>query len=109
MKVVAGTENSLSANWMEQKHRTDRLQFAASMVWILARHSFVVGMRAIKATRGRYLADTDSYEFRPQRAVCMGMVVGLIGLYCAQITSYSIWIDTVFSVWVILVALNWLC
>ena len=33
------------------------------------------------------------------------MLVGLIGLYLAQITSYSIWIDTVFTVWVILVAL----
>jgi len=29
----------------------------------------------------------------------------MLGLYGAQLTSYSIWIDTVISVWVVLIGL----
>ena len=65
----------------------------------------VLGIRAIRNNSVGYNAETESYAYSPKRATCVGMLVGLVGLYLAQITSYSIWIDTVFAVWVILVAL----
>ncbi len=65
----------------------------------------VLGLRAIRSNATGYDSDSDIFAYSPRRAACVGMLVGLVGLYCAQITSYSIWIDTVFAVWVILVAL----
>jgi len=77
----------------------------AAFLWF-ALGGLVLGLRAIRATAGSaYDSDTETYAYRPERAACVGMLVGLVGLYTAQTTSYSIWIDTVFSVWVVLVAL----
>jgi hypothetical protein len=76
----------------------------AAFLWF-AFGGIVLGLRAIRANASGYNHETDSFAYSPRRAACVGMVVGLVGLYIAQITSYSIWVDTVFSVWVMLVAL----
>ena len=76
----------------------------AAFLWF-ALGGIVLGLRAIRANARDYNSETESFAYSPKRAACVGMLVGLVGLYIAQITSYSIWIDTVFSVWVILVAL----
>jgi hypothetical protein len=76
----------------------------AAFLWF-AVGGLVLGVRAIRATASNYNSETESFAYNPRRAACVGMVVGLVGLYIAQITSYSIWIDTVISVWVMLVAL----
>jgi O-antigen ligase len=41
----------------------------------------------------------------PVRAACLGTAVGILGLYLVQATEYSIWIDTLISVWLVLIGL----
>jgi O-antigen ligase len=41
----------------------------------------------------------------PMRAVCLGLVVGMVGVFLEQSLSYSIWIDTVLAVWIVSIAL----
>lgn len=63
-----------------------------TFLW-LAFGGLVLGRRAVRSTAG------------PERAASLGMIVGMVGLYLHQSLSYSIWIDTVISVWIVLIAL----
>jgi len=45
------------------------------------------------------------FDSGPQGAACLGMAVGMAGVYLHQSLSYSIWIDTVMSVWIVLIGL----
>lgn len=47
-----------------------------------------------------------SSGFSPMGAASFGMFIGMLGLFTAQITSYSIWIDTVITVWFVLIGLS---
>lgn len=64
----------------------------ATFLW-LAFGGLVLSRRGIRNNSG------------PVRAACIGMLVGMVGLYLHQALSYSIWIDTVITVWIVLIGL----
>ncbi len=39
------------------------------------------------------------------RSVCLAAIVGMLGLYGHQALSYEIWVDTLISVWIVLIGL----
>ena len=72
-----------------------------AFLWFAA-GGLILAWRAIRARRtgnGATSAGT------PIRAACVGMLIGMLGLYASQLTSYSIWVDTVIAVWTILIGL----
>jgi O-antigen ligase len=58
---------------------------------------------AFGALRMSWLAVNSSTG--PVRAACLGTAIGMLGFYLAQATEYSIWIDTLISVWIVLIGL----
>ena len=63
-----------------------------TFLWLIF-GGLVLGWRAVRNNIG------------PERAASLGMIVGMIGLYLHQVFSYSIWIDTDISVWIVLIGL----
>ena len=64
----------------------------ATFLW-LAIGALRLGWRAVKSNTGAV------------SAACLGMVVGMLGLYLTQITSYSIWTDSVMATWIVVLGL----
>ena len=46
-----------------------------------------------------------AHPHAPVRAVCLGSMVGMVGMYLHQALSYDIWVDTVISVWIVMIGL----
>jgi O-antigen ligase len=63
-----------------------------AFLW-LAFGALRLGWRAVKTSTGAV------------SAACLGMVVGMLGLYLTQITSYSIWTDSVIATWIVVLGL----